>query len=111
MADSPDEQFFELLRVEPDYVARALALEGMLDDHIQRGKFNRERCEELWRMLMDNAIHHFFTNTKIPSRIAVPRETRAGYAKRESDQFIAGRNNIQSQRPARRGLGALLVGK
>lgn len=79
MVDSPDEQFFGLLRVEPDYVARTSALKGMLDEHIQRGKFNRERfsvqtMQKLDALTADQRDKVFNAAAVLIARRASPKE-------------------------------------
>lgn len=83
----------------------------MLDEDVQRSRFNRERAQEVFLFAIDNCVHRYFKSIGVNAAIVFPKGIRRPFANELADNYIQARGNLESQRPARRGLLSYIVGK
>jgi hypothetical protein len=84
----------------------------MLNEDIQRSKFNRERAQQVFLFMIDNCVHSYFKKSiGANAAILFPKEIRYPLANELADNYIQSHGNIESQRPARRGLLSYIIGK
>jgi hypothetical protein len=80
----------------------------VLDQDIHRSRFNRDRARQLFLFMIDNCVHRYFKSIGVSAATMFPREVRSPLADELAQNYIDSRGNIESQRPTRRGLLALL---
>jgi hypothetical protein len=100
------EQMIATLEARTD-IARAYQI---LDESIARTKFNRERAAQIFLFLVDNCAHRFFRDYPDGAAVLFPKRIRKPFASELTQEFIRSRNDIDSQRPARRGVFRYLLG-
>lgn len=83
----------------------------MLNEDIQRSRFNRERAQQVFLFAIDNCVHRYFKSIGGNAAILFPKEIRYPLANELAENFIQSHGNIKSQRPSRRGLLSYIIGK
>lgn len=83
----------------------------LLNEDIQRSRFNRERAEQLFLFMIDNCVHRYSRTVGGDIALLVPKAIRYTLANEFAEIFIRSNGNIENQRPARRGLLSYFIGK
>lgn len=83
----------------------------MLNEDIQGSRFNRERAQQVFLFTIDNCVHRYFKRIGGNAAILFPKEIRYPLANELAENYIQSHGNIESQRPARRGLLSYIIGK
>jgi hypothetical protein len=108
----PDWLVVQKLRSDPKYSFYFNMAEEHIRKDIFKGRFNRERGEELYRFALDHALVGFFGEIRAPHKVMFPMGLRKACAGRLMDEFFARTGRvIEDQRPARKGILAFIFGK
>jgi hypothetical protein len=83
----------------------------MLNEDIQLSRFNRERAQQVFLFMINNSLHRYFKSIGGNAAILFPKEIRHPLANELAENYIQSHGNIESQRPARRGLLSYIIGK
>ncbi len=106
-----DRLMLETILDTPDGKKDLERITHMLDEDIQRSKFNRERAQQVFLFMIDNCVYRYFKSIGCNSVILFPKEIRQPLSKELAENFIKSRGNIESQRPARHGFLSYIIGK
>jgi hypothetical protein len=83
----------------------------LLDADISRSRFNSERAEQVFLFLIDTVVASYARRMGLDVNRVLPNSIRLWSAKQMAEDYVESRGRIHDQRPARRGLLALLLGK
>ena len=84
---------------------------ALLDADISRSRFNSERAEQVFLFLVDTVVARYARRMGLDPNRVLPSSIRLWSAKQMAEDYIKSRGDIRDQRPPRRGLPALLLGK
>jgi hypothetical protein len=84
---------------------------ALLDADISRSRFNSERAEQVFLFLIDTVVARYARQMGLDPNRVLPSSIRLWSAKQMAEDYIKSRGDIRDQRPPRRGLPALLLGK
>ena len=84
---------------------------ALLDADISRSQFNSERAEQVFLFLIDTVVARYVRRMGLDSTRVLPNSIRLWSAKQMAEDYMTSRGDIRDQRPPRRGLLALLLGK
>jgi hypothetical protein len=84
---------------------------ALLDLDISRGRFNSERAEQVFLFLIDTVVARYARRMGLDANRVLPNSIRLWSAEQMAEDYIKSRGDIRDQRPPRRGLPALLLGK
>ena len=82
----------------------------MLDADISRSRFNSERAEQIFLLLIDTVVASV-ARMGLDAKGVLPNSIRLWSAKQMADDYMTSRGDIRDQRPPRLGLLALFLGK
>ena len=82
-----------------------------LDADVYRRRFNSERAEQVFLVLIDTVVARYARRMGLDANRVLPNSTRLWSATQMVAQYRKERGDICDQRPPRRGLLALLLGK
>jgi hypothetical protein len=84
---------------------------ALLDADISRNRFNSERAEQVFLLLIDTVVARYVARMGLDAHRLLPNSMRLWSARQMAEQYMKSRGDIRDQRPPRRGLLALLLGK
>lgn len=105
--------FYSLVMVLPANQAELKRATEMLDRDAERGRFNLDRAEQVFLLAFDKCVRRYgrHLGASWAMREDYPRVLRQQLAREQRDAYVRERGYITSQRKARTGLVALLLGK
>ncbi len=109
--EDEDRLIFRTILSTPECRQDYERVKQLLIDDIQRSRFHRERAENLFLSMIDNCIRRYSMRVGGEAGMLVPKEIRYTLANEYAEIFIRSRGDIGSNRPARRGLLAFIMGK
>jgi hypothetical protein len=83
---------------------------ALLDADISRSRFNSERAEQVFLFLIDTVVARYARRMGLDVNHVMPNSIRLWSAKQMAKDYMKSRG-ARDQRPRRRGLLALLLGK
>lgn len=107
----PDRIAFKMMMGEPDAREELARACQTLDAHISKSKFNRERAEEIFLIVVDNCAYRYFRSYPGGASVLFPKAIRKPFAAELAQQFFHSRGGIESQRPVRTGILRWVIGK
>ena len=116
MADNeikdPTERLFVMVMNDPGTEYEIERTITWIWDQVLANKFNKERAIQVFEMAIDRSLQNYMTRLGLPNHPKqFPKSWRHDMAVRLAEKFISDNENIQDQRPARKGLMAFIVGK
>ena len=95
----------------PENERRIQQTTALLDADISRRRFNCERAEQVFLFLIDSVVARYVGQWGLDGHHVVSRPARLWSAKQMAADYVNSRGDIRDQRPSRRGVLALLLGK
>jgi hypothetical protein len=84
---------------------------ALLDADVSRSRFNSERAEQVFLFLVDTVVAMYARRMGLEAKRVLANSIRLWSAKQMAEDYMTSRGDIRDQRPPRRGLPALLLGK